>query len=120
MDVLNNLWSHIFFEKLQINPKDHPLMIIEPTSRRRPHQIQHHNEDCQSLQDLAFNTFGFPKVAFVETAEMALLGSTARDQPDRKDGIVVDLGHRGRRIDLVRDGQVDVVYSLTHVSTYVC
>ena len=67
------------------------------------------------MQDLAFNTFGFPMVSFVETAEMVLRGSTDKGQPERKDGIVVDLGHRGKRIDLVKDGKVDVVYSLTHV-----
>ena len=56
-------------------------------------------------------------MAFVETAEMVLLGSTKRGEADRKDGIVVDLGHRSKRIDLVKDGKVDIIYSLSHVSS---
>ncbi|GAQ90121.1 actin-related protein 4 - ARP4 [Klebsormidium nitens] len=91
-DVLEALWDHALRERLQVDPREHPMLLAEPS----------HNTPAvrEKTVELMFEKYGAPALFL---AKNAVLTSFASGRPT---SLVVDSGGSGTTVAAVHDGLV--------------
>lgn len=91
-DIVDNIWDHAFRERLLIDPKEHPMLLAEPSSNN-PLQRE-------KAAELMFESY---KVPALFLAKNAILTSFASG---RATSLVVDSGGGSTTVAAVYDGYV--------------
>ncbi|XP_020579051.1 actin-related protein 4 [Phalaenopsis equestris] len=91
-DIVDNIWAHAFKERLLIDPKEHPMLIAEPTSNSL--------QQRERTAELMFENY---KVPALFVAKNAVLTSFASG---RATSLVVDSGGGSTTVAPVQDGYV--------------
>jgi actin-like protein 6A len=89
-DVMEELWSHGFEKILRVDPKEHPLLLAEPSFNTQA------NREKQA--EIAFEKFG---VQALFIAKNSLLSAFS---VGRSSALVVDIGHSSVSVSPVCDG----------------
>ncbi|KAG0453218.1 hypothetical protein HPP92_025882 [Vanilla planifolia] len=90
-DIVDNIWDHALRRRLLIDPKEHPMLLSEPTSN---------NQQREKLAELLFENY---KVPALFVAKNAVLTSFASG---RATSLVVDSGGGSTTVAPVHDGYV--------------
>jgi len=77
-DAMQEIWEHIFFEQLKVNPQRHPLLLTEPPFNPKPAR--------ERMAEIMFETFQVPALNISIQGVLALLGQ------GRTTGMVLDSG----------------------------
>ena len=102
MEVLKKLWTHIFLDRLRLNPKRHPLLVVDQTSDRK--RRSDCDEELRRIKELALGYFDFASVRIMDHAHMVVLGAADYHHAQKTKGgsaLVADVGHRGVRFAVV-------------------
>jgi actin-like protein 6A len=89
-DVIEQLWTHGFEKVLRVDPKEHPLLLAEPSFNTQA------NREKQA--ELAFETLGV-QALFIAKNSMLSAFSVGRSS-----ALVVDIGHSASSVAPVYDG----------------
>jgi actin-related protein len=90
-DALEKLWGYIF-EKLNVNPDEYPLTIIEPTWNSKKNRAK--------LAELAFNTFSVPLLNIFKAPIATSYGL------GKSTSLIIDIGASSVSVTPVVDGQI--------------
>ncbi|XP_010539996.1 PREDICTED: actin-related protein 4 [Tarenaya hassleriana] len=91
-DIVDNIWEHAFKDCLLIDPKEHPMLLAEPSSNTQ--------QQREKAAELMFEEYKIPALF---TAKNAVLTSFASG---RATSLVVDCGGGSTTIAPVHDGYV--------------
>lgn len=91
-DVVDSLWDHALRERLLIDPKEHPILLAEPSSNSQ--------QQRERTAELMFESH---KVPALFLAKNAVLTSFASGRPT---SLVVDCGGGSTTVAAVHDGYV--------------
>lgn len=91
-DVVDSIWDHAFRERLLIDPKEHPILLAEPSSNSQ--------QQRERAAELMFESH---KVPALFLAKNAVLTSFASGRPT---SLVVDCGGGSTTVAAVHDGYV--------------
>lgn len=91
-DVVDSIWDHAFRERLLIDPKEHPILLAEPSSNSQ--------QQRERTAELMFESH---KVPALFLAKNAVLTSFASGRPT---SLVVDCGGGSTTVAAVHDGYV--------------
>lgn len=94
-DAMELLWEHTFFEALNVNPSNHPVLLTEPPYNPKPNR--------EEIVEIMFEVFGVPSLNISIQGVLALLGQ------GRTTGIVLDSGEGVTHTIPIYDG-----YGLPH------
>lgn len=75
---MEKIWEHTFFEMLDVNPMQHPLILTEPPYNPKPNR--------EKVVEIMFETFGVPSLNISVAGVLALLGH------GRTSGLVLGAG----------------------------
>ena len=78
-DDIEEVWNYIFHKKLNVDPAEHPVLLTEPSKRRR--------FDREKMIEIMFETFKVPSYYSNLQAIFSLYSS------GRSTGLVAQLGH---------------------------
>lgn len=92
-DSLEKIWHHNFYNDLQINPLEHPILLTESHP-----SILHHERE--RIAEIMFETFGVPGLYRVNQEVLALYGT------GRATGLVVGMGDGNTNIAPINEGFV--------------
>ena len=90
-DALEAVWDHALRERLQCDPREHPLMCSEPTVAASASQRQ-------QMAELAFEKLGVPAFFLAKSPVLSAFAT------GRATGLVVDVGHHAVSVTPVHDG----------------
>ncbi|CAD5164519.1 unnamed protein product [Musa acuminata subsp. malaccensis] len=91
-DIVDNIWNHAFRERLLIDPKEHPMLLAEP-SFNTPQQRE-------KAAELMFESYKVPALFLAKNAVLTSFAS------GRATSLVVDSGGGSTTIAAVHDGYV--------------
>eukprot|EP00250_Pteridium_aquilinum_P014839 c22229_g2_i1 orf=160-1446(+) len=91
-DVVDRIWDHAFRERLLIDPKEHPMLLAEPSLNTQQHR--------EKTVELMFEKYRTPALFL---AKNAVLTSFATG---RATSLVVDCGGGSTTVAAVHDGYV--------------
>lgn len=91
-ETMATVWKYIFKDKLQVDPRDHPIIMAEP-ALLPPRQRQ-------IMQDIMFDTFGCRAFYSAPQAFLSLASE------GRVSGLVIDSGQNATRVIPVWEGEV--------------
>ncbi|CAL9132401.1 unnamed protein product [Musa textilis] len=91
-DIVDNIWNHAFRERLLIDPKEHPMLLAEPSSNT-PQQRE-------KAAELMFESYKVPALFLAKNAVLTSFAS------GRATSLVVDSGGGSTTIAAVHDGYV--------------
>ncbi|KMZ67761.1 Actin-related protein [Zostera marina] len=91
-DIVENIWDHAFRERLLIDPKEHPMLLAEP-SFNSPQQRER-------AAELMFETYKVPALFLAKNAVLTSFAS------GRATSLVVDSGGGSTTVAAVHDGYV--------------
>jgi actin-related protein len=91
-DAMEKIWHHTFYNELRIEPRDHPILIIDaPLSPRA----------CrEKITQIMFETYNVPKL-YVNIAHVLALYASGRTT-----GAVLDCGHGSSSSGCVYEGYI--------------
>ena len=90
-DDMEKVWEHALYGHLQVDPKDHPILLTEPPFNPKMNR--------EKMAEIMFEKFDVPAVYVAIQAVLSLYAS------GRYTGIVVDSGHGVTHIVPVADGR---------------
>merc|ERR1712046_547856 len=79
---MEKIWHHVFYNKLGINPEEHPVLISDEITMSRR----------QEIAKIMFETFNVPKL-FIATSSCLALYSSGRTT-----GVVVNIGYHSASV----------------------
>ncbi|XP_010260462.1 PREDICTED: actin-related protein 4 [Nelumbo nucifera] len=91
-DIVDNIWDHAFRERLLIDPKEHPMLLAEPSSNS-PQQRER-------TAELMFEKYKVPALFLAKNAVLTSFAS------GRATALVVDSGGGSTTVAPVHDGYV--------------
>lgn len=91
-DIVDNIWDHAFRERLLIDPKEHPMLLAEPSSNT-PQQRER-------AAELMFESYKVPALFLAKNAVLTSFAS------GRATSLVVDSGGGSTTVAAVHDGYV--------------
>ncbi|MQM00966.1 hypothetical protein Taro_033710 [Colocasia esculenta] len=91
-DIVDNIWDHAFRERLLIDPKDHPMLLAEP-SANSPQQRER-------TAELMFENYKVPALFLAKNAVLTSFAS------GRATSLVFDSGGGSTTVAAVHDGYV--------------
>ncbi|KAG6516497.1 hypothetical protein ZIOFF_026962 [Zingiber officinale] len=91
-DIVDNIWNHAFRECLLIDPKEHPMLLAEPSSNT-PQQRE-------KAAELMFESYKVPALFVAKNAVLTSFSS------GRATSLVVDSGGGSTTVAAVHDGFV--------------
>ncbi|XP_068669665.1 actin-related protein 4-like isoform X2 [Aristolochia californica] len=91
-DIVDNIWDHAFRERLLIDPKEHPMLLAEPSSNI-PQQRE-------KAAELMFEKYQVPALFLAKNAVLTSFAS------GRATSLVVDSGGGSTTVAAVHDGYV--------------
>ncbi|XP_010940353.1 actin-related protein 4 [Elaeis guineensis] len=91
-DIVDNIWDHAFRERLLIDPKEHPMLLAEP-SCNTPQQRER-------AAELMFENYKVPALFLAKNAVLTSFAS------GRATSLVVDSGGGSTTVTAVHDGYV--------------
>ncbi|KAJ6803309.1 actin-related protein 4 isoform X2 [Iris pallida] len=91
-DIVDNIWDHAFRERLLIDPKEHPMLLAEPSSNT-PQQRER-------AAELMFENYKVPALFLAKNAVLTSFAS------GRATSLVVDSGGGSTTVAAVHDGYV--------------
>ncbi|KAJ8490886.1 hypothetical protein OPV22_012607 [Ensete ventricosum] len=91
-DIVDNIWNHAFRERLLIDPKEHPMLLAEPSSNT-PQQRE-------KAAELMFESYKVPALFLAKNAVLTSFAS------GRATSLVVDSGGGSTTVAAVHDGYV--------------
>ncbi|KAG9452530.1 hypothetical protein H6P81_005434 [Aristolochia fimbriata] len=91
-DIVDNIWDHAFRERLLIDPKEHPMLLAEPSSNT-PQQRE-------KAAELMFEKYQVPALFLAKNAVLTSFAS------GRATALVVDSGGGSTTVAAVHDGYV--------------
>eukprot|EP01018_Ginkgo_biloba_P014166 Gb_30963 [translate_table: standard] len=91
-DVVDNLWDHAFRERLLIDPKEHPMLLAEPSSNSQ--------QQREGMAELMFEKYKVPALFLAKNAVLTSFAS------GRATSLVVDCGGGSTTVAAVHDGYV--------------
>ncbi|KAJ0975119.1 hypothetical protein J5N97_017084 [Dioscorea zingiberensis] len=91
-DIVDNIWDHAFRERLLIDPKEHPMLLAEPSSNI-PQQRER-------AAELMFENYKVPALFLAKNAVLTSFAS------GRATSLVVDSGGGSTTVAAVHDGFV--------------
>ncbi|KAJ6798404.1 actin-related protein 4 isoform X2 [Iris pallida] len=91
-DIVDNIWDHAFRERLLIDPKEHPMLLAEPSSNT-PQQRER-------AAELMFEKYMVPALFLAKNAVLTSFAS------GRATSLVVDSGGGSTTVAAVHDGYV--------------
>lgn len=91
-DIVDNIWAHVFRERLLIDPKEHPMLLAEPTLNA-PQQRER-------MAELMFENYSVPALFVAKNAVLTSFAS------GRATSLVVDSGGGSTTVAPVHDGYV--------------
>nr|AKC94919.1 putative actin-related protein [uncultured organism] len=77
-EVMEKIWHYAFYTDLRIDPRDHPLLLTEPTLNPRSNK--------EIMTEVMFETFHVPALYIADESLLSLYASS------RTSGCVVDIG----------------------------
>ncbi|MFX1251898.1 MAG: actin, cytoplasmic 2 [Promethearchaeota archaeon] len=92
-DALEKIWHHTFYNDLQINPSEHPVLLTESYP-----SILHHERE--RIAEIMFEIFGVPGLYRVNQEVLALYGT------GQATGLVVGMGDGNTNIVPINEGFV--------------
>ncbi|KAI4347161.1 hypothetical protein L6164_007999 [Bauhinia variegata] len=91
-DIVDNIWDHAFRECLLIDPKEHPMLLAEPSSNTQ--------QQRERTAELMFEKYNVPALFLAKNAVLTSFAS------GRATSLVVDCGGGSTIIAPVHDGYV--------------
>ncbi|XP_047337580.1 actin-related protein 4-like [Impatiens glandulifera] len=91
-DIVENIWDHAFRECLLIDPKEHPMLLAEPSSNNQ--------QQREKAAELMFEKYKVPALFLAKNAVLTSFAS------GRATSLVVDSGGGSTVITPVHDGYV--------------
>ncbi|KAI4350889.1 hypothetical protein L6164_005295 [Bauhinia variegata] len=91
-DIVDNIWDHAFRECLLIDPKEHPMLLAEPSSSTQ--------QQRERTAELIFEKYKVPALFLAKNAVLTSFAS------GRATSLVVDCGGGSTTIAPVHDGYV--------------
>lgn len=91
-EIVDKIWDHAFRERLLIDPKEHPMLLAEPSTNTQQHR--------EKTVELMFEKYRIPALFL---AKNAVLTSFATG---RATSLVVDCGGGSTTVAAVHDGYV--------------
>jgi len=91
-EAMEQLWDHIFLDRLRINPKEHPLLVSEPSFNTRPFR--------ETLTEILFEKHEIPGLFVAKNAVLTCFAS------GKSSGLVLDSGGGTTCVAAVHDGYV--------------
>ncbi|QDZ24985.1 actin [Chloropicon primus] len=89
-EIVENIWNYTLKDRLQIDPKEHPVLLAEPNFNT--------NECREKSLEILFETFQPPAVFL---SKNACLSSYSAGRPT---SLVIDMGHQSSVAAAVHDG----------------
>ena len=89
--AMEKIWRYIFFEKLNVNPKDYPILLTEPPLNT--------NNNRKKITEIMFETFKVPKLFIAMQSLLPLIAAK------KTTGLVVDSGAGVTHIVPIIDGK---------------
>jgi len=91
-DVVESLWDHALRDRLLIDPKEHPMLLAEPSFNTQQHR--------EKMVELMFEKYGVPALFLAKNAVLTSFAS------GRSTSLVVDCGGGSTTVAAVHDGYV--------------
>ncbi|XP_078442343.1 actin-related protein 4 [Wolffia australiana] len=91
-DIVDNIWDHAFRERLLIDPKEHPMLLAEPSSNSA--------QQRERTAELMFEKYKVPALFLAKNAVLTSFAS------GRATSLVVDSGGGSTTVAAVHDGYV--------------
>ena len=91
-DAFEGIWSHIFTDKLKIDPEEYPVLLAEAPVNPK--------EAREKTVEILFEKFNVPAVFLAKSATLSAFSI------GRPSALVVDVGHDGTVTSAVHDGYV--------------
>ncbi|KAL1339157.1 actin-related protein 4 isoform X1 [Arachis duranensis] len=91
-DIVDNIWDHAFRECLLIDPKEHPMLLAEPSSNTQ--------QQRERAAELMFEKYKAPALFLAKNAVLTSFAS------GRATSLVVDCGGGSTTVAPVHDGYV--------------
>uniref|UniRef100_A0A1D1YLI1 Actin-related protein 4 n=1 Tax=Anthurium amnicola TaxID=1678845 RepID=A0A1D1YLI1_9ARAE len=91
-DIVDNIWDHAFRERLLIDPKEHPMLLAEPSSNSA--------QQRERTAELMFENYKVPALFLAKNAVLTSFAS------GRATSLVVDSGGGSTTVAAVHDGYV--------------
>ena len=91
-DAMEKIWHHTFYNKLQVEADDHPVLLTEPSFNPKAKR--------ERATQIMFETFNSPAMFIANQAVLSLYAT------GRTTGVVLDSGHSGTRAVPVYKGHV--------------
>eukprot|EP00246_Nothoceros_aenigmaticus_P013262 TRINITY_DN4491_c0_g1_i1.p1 TRINITY_DN4491_c0_g1~~TRINITY_DN4491_c0_g1_i1.p1 ORF type:complete len:443 (-),score=90.27 TRINITY_DN4491_c0_g1_i1:228-1556(-) len=91
-DAVESIWDHALKERLSVNPKEHPMLLAEPSFNTQQHR--------EKTVELMFEKYGVPALFLAKNAVLTSFAS------GRATSLVVDCGGGSTTVAAVHDGYV--------------
>ncbi|XP_043713789.1 actin-related protein 4 isoform X1 [Telopea speciosissima] len=91
-DIVDSIWDHAFRERLLIDPKEHPMLLAEPSSNTQ--------QQRERTAELMFERYKVPALFLAKNAVLTSFAS------GRATSLVVDSGGGSTTVTPVHDGYV--------------
>ncbi|KAG0610908.1 hypothetical protein M758_7G100900 [Ceratodon purpureus] len=91
-DVVESLWDHALRDRLLIDPKEHPMLLAEPSFNTQQHR--------EKMVELMFEKYDVPALFLAKNAVLTSFAS------GRATSLVVDCGGGSTTVAAVHDGYV--------------
>ncbi|XP_042515364.1 actin-related protein 4 [Macadamia integrifolia] len=91
-DIVDSIWDHAFRERLLIDPKEHPMLLAEPSSNTQ--------QQRERTAELMFERYKVPALFLAKNAVLTSFAS------GRATSLVVDSGGGSTTVAPVHDGYV--------------
>ncbi len=66
-DIIENLWRHTYFDRLRVDPKEHPVVLSEPSYNT--------TEQREKMAELIFEKFEVPAMFISKSAVLTAFAS---------------------------------------------
>ncbi|GMN59205.1 hypothetical protein TIFTF001_028295 [Ficus carica] len=97
-DLVDSIWDHAFRECLLIDPKEHPMLLAEPSSNNQ--------QQRERAAELMFEKYKVPALFLAKNAELFLVQVLTSFASGRATSLVVDSGGGSITVAPVHDGYV--------------
>ncbi|KAI4331513.1 hypothetical protein MLD38_029698 [Melastoma candidum] len=91
-DIVDNIWDHAFRDCLLIDPKEHPMLLAEPSANHQLHR--------ERTSEIMFEKYKVPAMFLAKNAVLTSFAS------GRATSLVVDCGGGSTTVAPVHDGYV--------------